>query len=384
MTGVVFAGGGDEWWAWSVAKVVPSALSGSSTPVDAPAVHNEHSGSAATVMQVGQLHGGIHFHEGEALAPDDSVWLRSAWETLGDSAMEIRYLTTGSSTLDAYLVVRTQASSRDAAEARVTSLRSRLAVPPHCGAAVPVADKTETHAVLDPFPAASIVEIRKRITVQRATRHDAVSPWLSAVIPFAYRRQPWDALWSALAAVPFRAMLSIGLAPYRIGPGLRSHLAARAAEFTRLAQRGPSPTGVWSNPRPPDEFAVAAAPLVADAVRRYVDRAFLTRVTLAADHPVPALLAELAAVTISPPTPNSGFVGAGPVVTPLSPPEHPTAWNNVTALNFTPLPAHLQGHPPETIGDLERTLSTITDLDESAAAFRLPYRTPGTPSPFDG
>lgn len=59
-----------------------------------------------------------------------------------------------------------------------------------------------------------------------------------------------------------------------------------------------------------------------------------------------------------------------------SPEELYLAWNNVTGLGFAQLSAAaLQGHAPEAIGDLERTLGAIVDIDEAAAAFRLPDAT---------
>ena len=43
---------------------------------------------------------------------------------------------------------------------------------------------------------------------------------------------------------------------------------------------------------------------------------------------------------------------------------------------------YMAGHPAEAIGQLERVLGSIVDLDEAAAAFRFPYRTAARDSLF--
>ncbi|RLK58953.1 hypothetical protein CLV68_3434 [Actinokineospora cianjurensis] len=344
--------------------------------------HNEHSGSASTVVQVGNVAGGVHLYSGEALAPDHSAWLRSAWAYLAGAVMEMRYVARAGR-VEGFLVVRAEGADRDEVEQQVVRLRVCLGTMPGQVISVPVRDEARTREVLAPFePRGGVVEVRKRLTAHRTSRDDASSPWLAAVTPFTYRRQPWEPLWSAMAGLPFRTMLSVGLAPFTIGPGLRSHLAARATEFSRLAQVGPPPTGVWSAYRPPDEFAAAALPLVADAVRRYTDQAFLTRVSLAGEQPVPSVLAELAANTVSPPERNAGFVGASPKVETLDHADTATAWHNLTTLNFAPLSTYAQEHPPGAIGEVERVLVSITDIDEAAAVFRLPYKSTATASLF--
>lgn len=392
MTGVISAQGGGQWWAWAANRVTPLKVvrKGGDTETSqrqAPAspVHLDYSGTAHNMVQAGQIHGDVHFHGGDrpALAPDDSAWLRSCWDTLARTGanVEMRYLTRpGESCLDAFLIVRTTGTNRDEAERQALTARTQLGIVPRHLTSEPVTDPALAHRVLEPFQphSAGIAEVRKRMTVQRTSRDDARNPWLTAVTPLAYRRQPWDALWSELGGLPFHAMVSVGVAPYPIGPGLRSHLAARAADLARLARQGPPPTGVWSVARPPDEFAIAAHALASDAARRYTDRAFLLRVSVVAERPMPGLLSELVADTISARTEHHGL----PVVVRPEPADMPTMWNNVTALNFAPLTAYDQGNPAEAIGELERVLGSIADLDEAAAAFRLPYRSPGKPSPF--
>ncbi|ALG08381.1 hypothetical protein AOZ06_17010 [Kibdelosporangium phytohabitans] len=388
--------GTGQWWAWAASRVMPvGTRPGGGTGAPEPrspgptTVHIEHSGTARNIAQAGQIHGGVHFHDGDRPAPppDDSAWLRSCWEIVARAGAnaEMRYLSRpGESRLDGFLIVRAGGVDRDTAERQALAVRAGLGVLPSRLAAAPVTETALTHRVLEPFQPHSdgIVEVRKRLTAQRTSRDDARHPWLTAITPLTYQRQHWDSLWSELAGLPFPAMLSVGVAPYRIGPGLRSHLATRAADLARLARQGPPPTGVWSVPRPADEFAVTAHALVSDAARRYTDRAFLLRVSVAAEQPLAGLLGELVADTISARGDSHGFAAATPAVVRPEPMDVPTAWNNVTALNFAPLAAYDQGNAPEAIGDLERVLGSIVDLGEAAAAFRLPYRSAGKPSLF--
>jgi hypothetical protein len=387
--GVVVAGDADGSWAWAASHVAPAGHAAPEPPAAATAepatVHNEHSGQAQIVVQAGQVLGGVHVHGDRQPAPDDSAWLRSCWEAAAEAGavIEMRYLTRpGAARLDGYLVMRADGADQDEAAQRVAALRDRGL--PSRLVASPVTDEAETRRILEPFRVHGdgIAEVCKRLTVQRTTRDDARRRWLTAVTPLYYRRQSWDDLWSELAALPFRAMVSVGLVPFPVGSGLRAHLAAQAAELARLATQGPSPTAGWRVPRPPDEFAAAAVELMSDAVRRYTREAFHLRVSIAAERPVPAVLAELVAGTISARHGHHGFAGAPPVVVRPGPADLRAAWDDITALNVAPSSPHTQGHPAEAIGDLERTLSALVDLDEAAAAFRLPYRGSAPKSPF--
>ncbi|WP_051114714.1 hypothetical protein [Actinokineospora enzanensis] len=394
--GLVIAGDASRSWVWAASRIGPAATAvvGSPTPEPPPAppfgVHNVQSGPARSVVQTGQVFGGLHIHGHEtAQVPDDSAWLRSCWEPLVDAnaTVEIRYLNRpGESCVDAYLLVRAEGPEPDRTEQLVADLRDHLAVLPAHATATPVTDDAETLRVLDPFrpDSAGILEIRKRLTSRPTRRDDAHHPWLTAVTPFVRQHRPWEPLWSALAGLPFRAMLSIGLRPYRVGPGLRAHLAQRATDLSRLARPGPSTTAVWRVARPADEFAAAAYPLATDALHRYTDHAFLFRASIAAEQPVPGLLAELAADTVSARAADRGFAGAGPALVRPHPAEFPTAWRNITSLDFTPLAAEAQGAPPEAVDEVARHLLAIVDLDEAAAVFRLPYRDAGQASPFGG
>jgi hypothetical protein len=336
------------------------------------------------VLLAGRIDGDVHFHGigGREPAPDDRAWLRALW-TVAERAkavVELRYIgDPGASSVDAYLVVRTAGPDQAAALESAGRLRAHLqhGMPRHAEPE-PVTSEVELCGILTPFQPdpAGLVEIRKALTVARPARGGTGSPWLASVTPWRRDDRSWGPLWSELATAPFRMMLSVGLMAYRVGDGLRALLADRAAMLSMLASPGPSLThSVYGGPQPADQFAVQAHPLLTDAVRRYTDIAFQIRVSLAAQRPVSEQLAETVASTISPRIPDLGMTGAAAVAVRPRAGELDVAWGNVTALNFAPLPAaHLQGCAPEAVGDLERTLGAIADIDEAAAAFRLPYR----------
>jgi hypothetical protein len=340
------------------------------------------------VVQVGTVNGDVHVHEAHSShPPDDSAWLRAWWDAAADTGavIEVRHLSSpDDSCLDGFLIVRTEASYHDAAVHSAATIRDHLGVVPRHASTVPITDDTQIREILEPFVPHhdGLLEIRKRLMVARPSRGDAHQPWLTAVTPFRYGGRSWDPLWSELIGLPFRVLLSVGLRPYRVGPGLRAHLVARATELARLASQGPPPTAGWTVPRPPDQFAAQAHPLFSEAIRRYTDRAFLIRISLAAEGPIPAMLAELVAETITTREPNGGFAAASPAVVRPGPADASTAWRNITSLNLDPLAGYTQGAPQEAIGQLEQILGYIVDIDEAAAAFRLPYELSGRPSLF--
>lgn len=376
--GIIAAGGPGRWWAWAASRMTGATAAGEHpqapdlpVPVGGSSTHNTFDGTARTVIQAGSV-GQLHVHQ-HGDAPDDRPWLRALWTRAEPdrAVVELRYLhDPGSSRLDAFLIVRCERPDRNAAADAADRLRSDLSTT----RAEPVTSDRTLSGILSPFQPHSdgLVEIRKPLRAARTTRGDSGNPWLAAVIPWRRGNGERDPLWRDLAALPFRSMLSVGLTPYRIGPGIRKLLADRAAMLARLASPGPSLTySVYGGSQPADQFAVHAHPLLMDAVGRYADIAFQIRVSVAAAGPLPEQFAELVAAAISPP--GTGFAGAPAAVVRPGPQERDTAWRNVTALNFDPLPAaHLQGHAPEAIGELERTLGALADIDEAAAAFRLP------------
>ncbi|MBM7773867.1 hypothetical protein JOD54_004071 [Actinokineospora baliensis] len=362
MTGIAVAQGADRWWAWAASRVQVAAVVSAAVPEPPAGVHNQQAGPAHTVVQTGQLLGGLHIHHGVESAPDNSAWLRAAWGVLGTAPVEVRYVNyPGEGRLDCYLLTRADGRTRAEAEHRASHVRDQLGVIPGTTTTA-VTDEAETRWVLNPFPPGDVVELRKRITARRTTRDDAQHPWLTTVSPLAHQRNSWDPLWTELSASPVRTVFSVGLVPYTVGPGLKAHLGARLTELAKLAAPGPPTTAVWSVARQPDPFAATARDVLLDAARRYTDRAFVARVSLAAEGPVPGVLAELAATTISP--------MSAPVVLRPAPADLPVAWNNLATLNFAPLQVYNQGIAD--LQGLEQTLASIVDMDEAAAVFRLP------------
>jgi hypothetical protein len=411
--GILTAGSPGSWWAWAGARLAPAqppapsptpptppALSPAAptppalnpaSPAPVSATPGQHfAGTATNVVQSRDIHGNVVFNIGDhqTAPPDLLPWLGAVWQTCVDigAAVELRLLNQPDHTLAAYLLCRTNAP--DQYTAATTAARLRELLPsgiPHI-AATPVDTQPRLSAVLDPFVPhpQGILEIRKRVTVAHSIRTDAKSPWLAAVTPLAGGSTSWQSVWTNLAAFPGPAVLSVRLAPIRIGNGLRSHLAERVREFARLAVPGPPPNPTWPVPRPADPFAAAAQDLLTSALGRYTELAFGIRVSLAASAPLFDDAAQLLANTISPPRPGIGFSADAPVIVRPRTIQHAsTAWRNITALNADPIgPIAPDGMPEESVGDVARALATTADIHEAASVFRPPYPIEGTPRVF--
>jgi hypothetical protein len=361
--GILVTGSADQWWAWAALRIGPMPAG---PPVQAPVEStpggwtNEFSGTAHTVVQFRDAKD-IHIHQADRPPPDDRPWFLALGRIALSAHVELRYLhEPGLPRPSVFLAVRASAPDRSAVIEVTRGLRTGLAdLPPRCHAR-PVESDAELRTVLDPFTPASLVEVRKRLSVARPIRTDTRLGWLSTVRPFGRSDPAWAQFLTGFGALPHRAMLSVGLAPFRIGDGLRTNLAYRVRELTRLARPGPPPTGTWSVGRDPDPAAAEAVPVYADAERRYAELAFRTRVSLAAEAAIPDTLTE-------------SLLGAVAPAVALRPggDEAATAWRNVTGLAFDPLPvAYAQGAPPQ--DDLVGTLGSIVDVGEAAALFRFP------------
>ncbi|MFI9387182.1 hypothetical protein [Kutzneria sp. NPDC052558] len=336
-------------------------------------VSNTASGYADTLVQAGSI-GALTINDRPEHAPDPTPWLRAVW-SLGfprQARVELRFLRCpGSQGIRAYLLVR--APEPAAAADMISQLRQYL---PGNLLGVPVTDLASLHGVLAPFQPdpSGIAEIGKCVTAQRTTRADATTPWLAVVTP--WRRHDgtsWSRVWAELAAQPASALVSVGLLPFRVGDNLKLNLQARAAEMAYLAQPGPSPTGaVFGAGRAPDQFALAAAPVLAEAVSRYVDEAFQIRVSIAAARPLPPHFVHQLAQAVSPGHPTAGLSGRPATVLRPSGPESLTAWRNITDLRFDPLPSS-RALPLGALSPLDQTLTAIATPDEAAAACQLPH-----------
>lgn len=337
---------------------------------------NVLSGHGNQVAQAGSI-GHVTFQLPQPVEPPDSTpWLRVVWELAArwPARVELRFhKPLAGQRIRTYLLVR--APSADAAADLIVQLGQYL---PRQLRGDPVVDRAVLGDIRAPFQPdpRGLAEIGKRVTARRTSRGDASTPWLTAVTPWRRPGRPaWPALWAEMLAQPGAVVVSVGLLPFRVGDNLKINLQARAAELGFLAQPGPSPVGsVFGRGRAPDQFAVAAAPVLADAVGRYTDQVFQIRVSVATDRPLPDHLAHQLALAVSPGRPDAGLAGLpARVLRPVGP-EALVAWRNLTELGFDPLPGCLvQGLPPEAFGPVERTLSAIASLDEAAAACQLPY-----------
>ncbi|HEX4221818.1 MAG TPA: hypothetical protein VHZ97_05620 [Pseudonocardiaceae bacterium] len=393
--GILTAGGPGSWWAWAGASLALAQPPAAPAPPPEPdqaadGTTNTFTGTANHLVQGRDINGNIVFNLGDQhnAPPDLLPWLGALWSSCVDigATVELRLLNHADRTLSAYLLFRTSSPDQATAIAAATHLRGTLPTGLPLLSATPVLAQPILGAALEPFVPHQygIVEIRKRLTVTRSTRTDTPMPWLAAVTPLAGGNASWEGVWVNLAAFPAPALLSIRLEPFRIGPGLRAHLAEWAGEFARLAVPGPPPNPTWPKPRPADPFAQTTKHLFASAVDRYTERAFRIRVSLAASVAMSDDAAQLLANTISPPQPGVGFVGDAPmIVRPRTPRHAMAAWRNITALNADPIgPTAPDGLPEESIGDVARALVTTADIHEAAAVFRPPYPVEGSPTVF--
>lgn len=374
--GILVDGGHAGWWAWAGLRIVPQ-VRGAGAPAAATGYYGQNQvlGNVGKLVQAGNINTvnlhGVH----DDTLPPDRAWLRALWEIAAPSGavVELRQLH-GSGRVECFLLLRVAGTTRTAALESAWHLRERLTttVPGHVVAS-PVVDDVELGMVLQPFhpDPDGLLEIRKPIAVGRAARA-GVGPWLAAVAP--WRGGSWRRLLDRMSTVDSRVMLSIGLLPYRIGEGARRVLADRAGVMAALAEPAASSVTVYGGARPPDQFAVAARSLAAGAVARYAGDVFQVRVSLAADRRLREDITAAVVDGISPSGSGLGLAGASAVAVRPAVGEWDTAWSNIAALNFDPLPvAQVQGHSPDAVGDVERLLGAIADVDEAAAAFRLPF-----------
>ncbi|PGH48710.1 hypothetical protein [Streptomyces sp. Ru87] len=299
----------------------------------------------------------------------------------------------------------------DTARADARSLLSRLGDTPRHVRAEPLTDPEAIRRELRPFEprrlpdgGLGVVEVRKALHWSPWMRTDARFPLGFAVAPL--RDAPgassapgaalaagaafasgaavapgvpagpgggavsWEPVWDELRRLPGPALLSVCLEPFAVTEGFRARMALLAQEYTRLAAPG-TPSPVYQVPLHPDPFAARTAPLHHDALRRYQDRAYRLRITLAARDAVPVRAAELLAAAL------------GGVVRRPPPYEADAAWRAVTAVERPFLPeTHGQGASPQGLGEMGVLLSDLVDRAEATAAFRFPYEVPGRPALF--
>jgi hypothetical protein len=312
----------------------------------------------------------------------EQAWLAAQWTTQERTRFEVRYVNDPlSRRLSATLLGQVHGPDQGSAAAAALRLRDRLAAAPRHVRADPIGEAAEVYDRLHPIQPdrGALYEVRKRLTWSPCTRTETHRTVCVAVSPFGGANPSWEPVWAALAALAHPTVVSVFLEPYQVGQGLRARLGLLAQEYAWLAREGPG-SPLYGRRQPPDPFAVAAAPIWADAVRRYTDRGYRIRISLAAAGPLPAALAEhlaalaehLAAVVSAP------VIGGGATVRRLPPGEFDAAYRQLTALGRDWLEeAHGQGTPPDCLSRAERILCDLADLSEATAAFRFPYQIPG-------
>ena len=312
----------------------------------------------------------------------ETAWLAAQWYAPAPgSRFEVRFATGASAAkVRAAFLVRVLAATRQEAR-RLAGERLRRAagpdgaLPPHVGARA-IESEAELRGWLGyPSQLGSFVEVRKHLSAGRITRGGAALTY-AVCHGFFDSGAAWDPWWRSFAALPFPAVLSIGLDPYDAdNPAFRGGLQRRVAELEELASRGvPSPLNPYSVA--PDWAAEAALPGYRRALARYAGRCFSVRVALASARPVPRTLVESLAGTVSRATGAAGAVqvAAG---------ELDQIVGEFRALGAPWLPAtYRQGLPAEPDA-LDRLLHSLADVQEAASLLSLPVHWPGMPPVFD-
>jgi hypothetical protein len=336
---VLIVEGPGRSWAWTGMRVAPAiGLEATGAYSDVP----EQDRRAAAVLAEG-------------------AWLRSQRE---GSVVAVRFVNSRlDGLLDAYVLHRADDPSAAPGPAPPRHVRSLI-----------LATDAEVTSALRPFEIhpSGLAELRKTITAARCTRPDTGRGVCISISPFRPGPTSWEPLWSALADLPFRAMITVTLVPHRVDPRLSAGITRLADEYAHLAAPGRSATALYDKPYAPDQFAVHAAPMYAEAARRYVGDVFTYGVSIAAEQELPPTLAATVAAHI-------------PGSTVVRPESLEAAWGNATLLNMDPVETTtIQGIPAEAVGPLERTISGIVDADEAAAMVRMPFQIPGHVELFRG
>ncbi|MFD4669863.1 hypothetical protein ACFWNN_09020 [Lentzea sp. NPDC058450] len=298
----------------------------------------------------------------------EQAWLTSLWTTDAHARWELRYRSDpATKLLSCTILGRVEDDDPRLAVEAAVRLRDRLTDSPAHVRTDPLLDVGEVkgHLVPGARDGRSTVEVRKRLTSSACTRPETRRRFCFAVSPL---RPPedrsWEPLWRELTLMPEPTVLSVYLEPYRPSPVLVDDLRRLAAEYAYLARPG-APSPVWSQQVEPDGLAVHAAPLYARAAAAYASGpCFRTRISVASQGPLGHGFAELAAA-----------VTGGGVACPPPPWEQDAFWRNFGGLNRDWLEhTYGQGGPVAAMRDTERILCDLSDVDEAALTFRLPYQ----------
>lgn len=307
----------------------------------------------------------------------EHAWLANQWTTESDARWELRFRgDPRTKLLSCVLLGRVRDSDPHLAVRAAVRLRDRLTDSPAHVQTDPVLDAEEVseHLVPGALDSRNTFEVRKRLEWAVCSRPDTQRRFCFAISP---ARPPadlsWEPLWRELAQAAEPTVLSVYLEPYRPTAALADDLRRLAAEYDHLARPGVA-SPVWKVSMRPDLLATRAAPHYARAAARYTSGpCFRTRISIVSHGPLPSGFAELVAAK----------TGGGVAVQP-PPGELDDVWRNLAALNRDWLGlTYAQGSPPGGMRESERILCDLSDLDEAALAFRLPYQVAGHLPLFD-
>ena len=143
--------------------------------------------------------------------------------------------------LSAALVGRVWDSRADAAAERALQLRDQVrAAVPRYVAATPVEDADAVARLLSPLqgtPVDSAV-ITRRELIAHPSRPDAGVSYYYSAVPFSQADSDWSAVYTALAASPVPAVLSVAVLPVPVPAQFTRTLQTLAGFYGRLAREG--------------------------------------------------------------------------------------------------------------------------------------------------
>lgn len=312
----------------------------------------------------------------------ETAWLAAQWDTpIPGNRFEVRFATRPETRkLRAAFLVRvlaaTPGEARRLAAERLRHAAGSGALPPHVKAQ-PISSAEELRTWLGyPAQVGAIAEVRKHLSAGPIARGGA---FLTHAVCHGFFDSggAWDTWWRSFAALPFPAVLSAGFTPYDAdNPVFRDQLGHRAMQLEELAAPGvPSPLNPYRVPA--DQVAQAAVPGYRRALARYCGRCFSIRLAVASAQPLPRVLVESLARTVSSAT---GAVRAVQITAA----ELDQAVAEFRALGEPWLPATYQQGLPARLDALDRLLHSLADMREAASVLNLPVHWPGSGPPvFD-
>lgn len=308
---------------------------------------------------------------------EEQSWLAAQWDAPGLRRFEIRYVNDPAQGLvTCTLLGVARGPDADQATVAAVALRESLGRLPAHLRAEPILDPAELGGRLAPFaiPGGATAEIRKRLGSSAFHSRDAPPRTVGVdVHPLRAEAISWNSLITMLSALPYPAMVSVCLQPWRLTEDQLSWYRYLAREYGRMAAAGerPGPANPYELRSGSDPFTSGAARTFANAAHRYADRAFRLRVSVTAAGPLPRQLTGFLVDAL-----DGAEVRIGPAD------EEASARAIRTLDHMWRGESYSQGIAPGAIEAPERTLSDLVDVSEAAAAFRFPSQPTGSTGGF--